>query len=162
MKTQNLTVIRGDQQKINFVIYEDLTASLLSFVVKENKEFTSDRLIEKKSPQGISIIVSADVTTITVTLEPADTQDLTGRYYVYDIVQDDYTTLVSGTITLIGDVQTPFDGFATPETAKRFITIDVEDSEIGDIIQTQFNSLGNKKFTFISLTELKSQLTQLP
>jgi hypothetical protein len=166
----NLKFKRGTKGAISFSIKGDHTGRELSFVVKQDNEISSARLIQKlKSLSEISVVYDDEtgLTTCEVSLEKTDTQDLSVQYYPWDVDsislsdQTDIETPEGGLFQLLQDVQTPFDGFATPENAVRFIQIDASSASVGDILQVSISSDDKKVVGIITLAELKRQLENL-
>ena len=168
---QDLTVNRGDAAEIKFTLPGDLTAENIYFTVKPDRELSSDRYVEKKndiaggSTSEILATVSGTKTVLTVFLAIEDTQDLTDLTLVYDVwvefVSNPTTssfTYVDGSFALLGDVRTPFDGFATPETAIRFQQLDAEDYPVNSLFQISKDGGGVSSFIAIELADVLDQL----
>jgi len=171
MKTQSINFYRGESTSITLTIEGQYDNHDLVFVVKANNNQESPRVIEKKLSRGEITILSYDaetnLTTIKISMSISDTADLKIKKYVFDIDSinlsntEEVQTCIYGNFNLTADVQTPSDGYETPETAKRFITISADDGNVGDIVQIQLNSNNEKVFKLISLMELKSQLNNI-
>lgn len=170
---QNKMMKRGDRVTLKFLARGDVTAKKLTYVCKESTDLTADRLIEKRntlaggsvSEMAATYDLNTEKTEILVEILSSNTQDLTPSAYPHDIeaVQVDNPlikeTIIEGTLTLAVDVQTPFDGFTLPTGAKRFLPIDANDANVGDLIQCTWDSEAQKNvFSFISIAQLKSQL----
>lgn len=135
MLNKNITIKRGDLTSIVLIIDGDRSQDVLSFVVKELLDLTADRLIEKAGNLITAVYNSeANRTIITISLLDEDTADLEAKKYYWDLVStDDKTTIAGGEFVLVADVQTPFDGFALPESAVRFQQVDATNGAVNDI-----------------------------
>lgn len=170
--TQSIGYYRGES--IDIVLDPlpgDLTGRELVFTVKENYDFEEPRMIYKVKSRGdITAVYNSTTqeTTVTILMTPEDTNDLPGKKYVWDLDSinpynpEDIITPIYGTFNLRADVRTESDGYPLNKYAKRFFVFNAEDCSVGDIIQCQLNSYGEKVFVNITLTELKSQLNQIP
>jgi len=162
----NLKYKRGTKGTVLIQLSGDHTGRELIFVVKETSELTANRIIEKKkSLSEITAVYDSDVDTtdITVQIEAEDTADLTAANYPWDIDSvstDDVKTPDGGYFTLLGDVQTPFDGFSLPSGATRFLQIDARDF-LADIMIITDTKDGVMVFRTITLEELKQKLNQI-
>jgi hypothetical protein len=135
MLQQDLSYYRGDSKILSINIAENLTGRDLTFVVKADKNPLSDRLIEKDTDDGITILYSSPYTTVSMTIDKLDLADLEAKVYYYDIISvdpedaEDSVTVAGGNFILIGDVQTPYDGTGSlPANATRVMVV----SEVGN------------------------------
>lgn len=157
-RENNITMTRGDSVVCTLKVIGDKSDHALSFAVKEGTAFTDPRLIQKDTSDGISLSYSSPYTYILVTIKPEDTQDLTAKYYYYD-VYDSTTqqTIVNAYLTIKSDVQTPFDGTDLPEDATRITTVSLDNGTTQggvvawDTTETRYNTIpidSLKKLTF--------------
>ena len=117
---------RGDKKTLTFYYPGDITADKVVFVVKEDRDLTSARLIEKEntaaggSDDEITVESSGIYSKITVYLLPSDTQAFSAADYYYDLIRedasdsDDYETLFYGLLSITADTQTPYDDADAP------------------------------------------------
>lgn len=140
---KDFNALRGDSKTLSFSYAGDITAQSLSFVVKADKGLTSSRLIQKlNSVAGGSVSEikttyddDAQSTEIEVYLEAEDTQDLTNKILVYDLLLGSANTIYMGNLYLEGDVQTPYDGTNLPTSnAVRYMPIYAADVADGQYI----------------------------
>jgi hypothetical protein len=140
---KDFNVYRGDTKTLTFQVSGDVTASALSFVVKADKVITSSRLIQKLNTvaggSNSEILASYDsealVTTISVYIEKIDTQDLTKKFYYYDLLVGTSSTSHYGTLYLEQDVQTDYDGTDLPADGKRYIPVILSNINNNDFIK---------------------------
>lgn len=150
MLIKNFTIYRGDATIITWEVAEDLTGKVLLFGIKANKNLTSERLVEH-TPNYTGGIV-------TVEIEAGDTADLIQSNLFYDLINlTDNETIATGKIILIGDVITPFDGFALPEHATRVLNVDISSFNENDMLIVKTIN-GQKVITSITIDELKTLL----
>jgi hypothetical protein len=135
MLQQDLSYYRGDSKVLTLNILGNLTGRDLTFVVKADKNPLSDRLLEKDTDDGITILYSSPYTTVSITIDKLDLADLEAKVYFYDIISvdpldaEDSVTVAGGNFILIGDVQTPYDGTGSlPANATRVMVV----SEVGN------------------------------
>lgn len=130
MKTIDLRVYRGNKKNLTIEVEGDHSLRNLSFVVKADRELTSNRLITKTTEILASYL--NDKTQITIPLDAIDTQDLLAGKYHYDLDSTDSSnpsdteTVAGGKFNIEADVQTPFDGTDLPFEAKRYMPVFAE------------------------------------
>ncbi|MGK9367517.1 hypothetical protein ACSSWA_01290 [Melioribacter sp. Ez-97] len=161
-KEQNIIIYRGDPAQLTITLDGDYSGKEFLFGAKKDKNTTSQRLIEKL---GVDISVtynaSQNKSTINILFAEEDTQDLTYNYLEYDLINiTDNRTVARGKLYLEGDVITPYDGFALPEDAVRFLQLDASSGADYDLVQVRVID-GEKKLVFITLSELKNQLNSI-
>lgn len=115
---KDISIIRGDYQLLYFEYSGDITEDSLTFVVKADTSISLPRLINKTTSQMI-VVYNGRNTILTIILNQEDTQDLQRKQYWYDITADSQT-IFQGKVTLMYDVQTPFDGTDLPDNGSRF------------------------------------------
>jgi len=108
-------MIRGDLTTLTWVVPGDYTADSLLFVVKNSADPSAARQIQKSTGgNGLTATYSSPNTTITATINTANTQNFTAASYYYDVTSvTDSITLVIGILVIKADVSTPADGIAT-------------------------------------------------
>lgn len=162
MRNLKLTQKRGDSASLKIILDSDYSSHTLSFVVKESTDLTADRLIEKLTASMIiTYDTDADKSIILIPIEPEDTADLEAKEYLWDLlsVAED-KTIAGGAFSLIADVQTPFDGFALPESAVRFQQVDAANGAVNDIAIIKEVD-GVKYYEFISPADYAAILKQI-
>src|SRR3990167_602531 len=124
MTTENKIMVRGDNETVIWTVSGDISARKIIFVAKTNRLLTTSRTIERKNTAAgggdtqLTVAYSAVTlfSTITVLLQPSITSQLLAKDFWYDITSedasdsDDHETILQGKFTLIGDVQSPYDG----------------------------------------------------
>lgn len=150
----------GVADTVVYYLSGDQTARKHSFVVKADKEETSDRLIEKTSDAGeISATYEGGKTKIEITLLKEDTYDLGGNNYYWDhrsnseTDETDTKVPVRGNFNVEGAVQTPYDGANLPSAAARYALIDLSTFSLNDIIGIKQIS-GSNVMAGFNLTDL--------
>lgn len=167
MSILNIDWVRGDTGTIlnssgvnPFVFVGDLTTHLIRFVVKADNSLTSARLIDKDFDNGTSNGITgsydagSNTTTFTVSLLTADTNDLSlGDYYfsLTDTLGSTISTPYRGIFKLSYDVETPFDGFSTPDTAVRFQQVDASSANVDDFVTVGLDANSDNIFKFTSI-----------
>lgn len=145
MTTENKIMVRGDNETLTWTYSGDLTARKIIFVAKANRTLTTARSIQRMNTVAgggntqltVSYSSTTGLSTITVLLQPTLTAQLTAKDYWYDITSedasdsDDHETILQGKFTLIGDVQSPYDGAVVVGslTPNKKITFYVETSD---------------------------------
>lgn len=131
----DVTVKRGDYKELTFKQKGDVTAKILSFVIKLNTDISSDRLVWKRNTiaggdtNQVIATYSSPYTTIKVKLYNEDTGDLTAKVYAYDLIYIEPTdsskevTMFQGKFNCPYDVQTRFDGVNLADNGTRYTTI---------------------------------------
>jgi len=151
MLNRDLSWYRGDKTDFSFVVNGNHTERYLRFVVKADKEITSNRLIEKRNQLfgGSDTQLFAEYnedtnrTTITIHILGNDNSDFKNAKYYYDVVSinptdlDDTVTIIKGTITNNIDVQTDFDGTDLPGEAQRYMPVIADNFDDQELIKTQ-------------------------
>jgi len=120
---QNEIYYRGDKTDFSFYYTNgDVTNKRLRFVIKEDFELSSPRLVQKGNALAggdatqLEASYSDDTTHIIVHLLPTDMDSFEPKKYHYDIVSIDTSdtnnsiTIFAGVLNLKSDVQTPYDG----------------------------------------------------
>ena len=122
----------GVDDTITFDITGDQSQRVLSFVIKADKNDTSNRLVQKTSSLNqISAVYSPATlkTSISINLLKEDTFDLGGKTYYWDLRSDSATdpadtkVPIRGNFNIEAAIQTPFDGTNLPSQAIRYIPI---------------------------------------
>ena len=122
----------GVEDIITYDIPGDQSQRVHSFVIKADKNDTSNRLVQKTSTLGQITAVYSPIslkTTITINLSKEDTFDLGGKTYYWDHRCDSATDSsdtkvpIRGNFVIEAAVQTPFDGTNLPSEATRFIPL---------------------------------------
>lgn len=108
--TQNVTMYSGDSKTLTISIVDSdgaaidvSTAAAVVYAIADSSR--GPALVTKTLADGVSVAGS----TVTVTLEPDDTEDLAGVYYHELQITDDVghvDTAMSGTITVRRDLVT--------------------------------------------------------
>lgn len=173
----NFLIERGDayldEDRLEIRVPGDWTSYKCSWAVKLDKEISSDRLIEKNntlaggSNDELELQLEGNETVFKISLLNEDSSDFQNPKYFHDLIFVDPNnnakskTLAKGEFKVEFDVQTPFDGFATPANAVRFLQVDASSAEIGDLLQVSLSSEGEKVVGIVTLAELKRQLENL-
>lgn len=117
-KNQNFRMTSGDDFVVTITVKDDsreaidLTGATIEFrqaVKKPGGRFETTAKITKTTSSGIAI-TDATNGVFTVTMDPADTDDLAGRYYYEIQVTDsggDIATVTTGTAIIDADLVTP-------------------------------------------------------
>lgn len=140
---------RGDNHTLEFATSSNVSDHDFSFVVKEDLELTSSRVLEYSSSITTSYNTSDGKTYIYVPILGSDTETLTARTYNYDLYDSTLiNTLFNGRFELIADVQTSLDGGDLSNvTATRVIVLDPSNLTDGQYIRVESGSNG---WTFVS------------
>ena len=162
MFTKDLYIYRGDKSIVSFSVAGDHSDRNLSFVAKSDKEITTVPAFVKITEYGEVAAIFADgKTTVTLAIEPVDTDDLPAGKFYYDLQSvskvdlTDVVTIVKGNLNLIADVQTPFDGYPLPgDPSLRYQALSALDGEDGDIVLTKVDADGNLVFDFSTVAKL--------
>ncbi|MFZ5986915.1 MAG: hypothetical protein ACOYWZ_07310 [Bacillota bacterium] len=150
MQIKNFEVYRGDKTTLTIDVTDDLSGKSLLFAAKQSKDLTAPRLVEKTPAYNNGKII--------IIIDAYDLADITDSSLYYDIVnQTDNITIATGKITLIGDVVTPFDGFALPTDAARVLNIDATNFAENDMFIVK-NISGQKQIVAITIQQLKTLL----
>jgi len=173
----NFLIERGDAylnaDRLEIRVPGDWTNYKCSWVVKADKDISSDRLIEKNNSLAggiddeLELRLEGNETVFMISLLNEDSSDFQNPKYYHDLIAVDVSnnakskTLAKGEFKVEFDVQTPFDGFATPTNAVRFLQVDASSAEIGDLLQVSISSEGKKIVGIVTLIELKRQLDNL-
>jgi len=164
----DLTVKRGDYKELVFKHKGDVTAKILSFVVKLTKDQSSNRLVFKRNTiaggdtNQISASYTSPNTTITVKILSSDTWDLNAKLYYYDLVSIEPTdsnkevTLFDGKFNIPWEVQGPFDGTDLPDNATRITTVSLANAT--SLYSTIVWDTTGKYYYPISLNDFKNLL----
>lgn len=159
MKKLDFNIYRGDPKTLVITLKGDYSAKTFLFGAKVDRQQTSDRIIEVTPTASYNS--ETDITTISIQLAETDTADRTENYLEYDLINlTDNKTECTGRLYLEGDVITPYDGFALPEDAVRFLQLDASSGADYDLVQVRVID-GEKKLVFITLSELKNQLNSI-
>jgi N-methylhydantoinase B/oxoprolinase/acetone carboxylase alpha subunit len=170
----DLKFIRGTKQKFILYVPGDVTARKLRFVVKEDKELTTDRLIEKNNTLNggsdaelkATYIAGQNRTTLEIFKQKVDDGDFTNDAYYFDVRSISTTDSADDVRIERGDIRMDFsvssdtDGTNLPSSASRWVNLDASEAEVNDLIQCKLVG-GVKVFQLITLTELKQQLDLL-
>lgn len=170
----DLKFIRGTKQKFILYVPGDVTARKLRFVVKEDKELTTDRLIEKNntlnggSDAELKATYSSgqNRTKLEIFKQKIDDGDFANDAYYFDVRSisttdsADDVRIEQGNIRMDFSVSSDTDGTSLPSSASRWVNLDASEAEVGDVIQCKLVG-GVKVFQLITLTELKQQLDLL-
>ena len=167
---QDLTFNRGDERELNWTLPGNISTEKVYFTVKPDRVLSSSRYVEKKNTlaggSDTEILVTSDgsKSSVTVFMLEADTYDLSDLSLVYDLWVEAITpsftsaTYVDGDFTLLADVRTPFDGFAVPSTATRFLQLDADDFTSGSLFQVSTDGGGDNTFIELTVNNLVTQL----
>ncbi len=146
VKKYDFDIVRGDKTNLSAIVQGDYSTYKLIFVVKADKELTSDRLIEKKNTlaggTGITATYNGKVTSFVISIDKEDTQDFTNLVYYYDLTATSISdtsnikTILTGTLNLTFDVQTPYDGTDLPNNATRYLPILPDSFHAGEFIKS--------------------------
>jgi hypothetical protein len=90
--TLNLDIYQGDTFTLSFTVAGDYTAHAMRMDIAST--FSAASIIALNETAGISAVYSAPNTTVTITIQPVDTADLSpSTTYVYD-----FQTILSGVV----------------------------------------------------------------
>lgn len=111
----DLTITRGDRERLQAVITPFSAAASLRFMAKKKlRDADVDAVIDKSIGSGIVVTAAGDADTpaeAQITIDPEDTQGLPNKsippvVLLYDLVDGDNHTLDTGAITVQPEVLT--------------------------------------------------------
>lgn len=110
-KFQDKSVYRGDAKILSWILNGDYSSKSFNFVVKEDKEFSSPRLIDITNTDITKTYnAGIDKTTLSILILSSHTQSWNESNFVYDLLNEtDNETVYEGNFLIQLDVQTPFD-----------------------------------------------------
>jgi len=162
-KHKDVSVYRGDETELSFILTGDYSAKSFNFAVKEDKEFSSPRLIDIENSDILKNYDSdSDSTTIEIPILSGLTASLSDSLFVYDLLcETDNETVYEGNFKLQLDVQTPYDNTSVGTVYKnqafdRILICKVisdsmtEEIDLGFDVTLSFTKVSTGKYKIIS------------